>query len=75
MMAVVMMHMVEDESHCDVKSTRKQWLVATGDYGLRTPGYSPTYASASISTRMSGSISAATCTIEVAGRISPKNSP
>jgi hypothetical protein len=30
---------------------------------------------ASISTRMRGSISAATCTIAVAGRISPNTSP
>jgi hypothetical protein len=35
----------------------------------------PTYASASISTSMSGSISFATCTIVAAGRMSRKTSP
>ena len=38
-------------------------------------GHSPTTASASTSTNISGDIKLLTCTMLVAGRIDPKNSP
>jgi hypothetical protein len=42
---------------------------------LRAVHYSPTIASASTSTSISGEIKLLTCTMLVAGRIDPKNSP
>jgi TRAP-type C4-dicarboxylate transport system permease large subunit len=59
--------------------------VATGTPGAMTTitlqellaprSYSPTTASASTSTSISGEIKLLTCTMLVAGRIDPKNSP
>src|SRR3954447_6876500 len=60
-------HALDDSPRVDVQ--------ARDDAHGQTHAGTPRTASASISTSIAGSISAATCTIEVAGRMSPKTSP